>query len=375
MSPDGLVSAAVLQYAVVGSGSSANAYVFRCGDFAVVVDNGFTLKELGRRLDLLGIPMADIRFILLTHIHSDHLRGVGSLSRRIKAPVVVRRGLQLEKYSVGKLSGRIEADPDVPLRLDGLEIVPFETSHDAPGSLSYHLSHGGTRFTIITDTGIATPRMEALAGESDVLFLESNYCPDMLRDGPYPVYLKRRIASDRGHLSNPDALAFLERLRAAGRLPSRSYLCHLSSTNNAAELLERLVGDRDLAEGCIVCPKSRMQPGLPPEPRRRSGIGEAGAERRRFRRRAPSEATSPRNRKTRPGSTGIRPCCGSEPAAAGRPAVLNPRPPSAVPTGSAARSDERCRSAGSCSSEPAPRLPAARRPASAPIPNVPAPAG
>lgn len=232
------ISLAEPRYAVLGSGSSANAYIFEHGGTAVVVDNGFSCKECLRRAAEAGFDPESISLILLTHVHNDHLRGVSTLSRRLKVPVALHNQLPVKRWLPKGVHDAVPLTPGAPYTLKSFEILPFEASHDAPFSMNYHLKVGGRQFTLITDTGKILPEMERLAGDTDVLFLEANYNRTMLLNGPYPEDIKQRILSEVGHLSNADAVDFLNRLGKNGnRLPGMVYFCHLSDTNNAPEVL------------------------------------------------------------------------------------------------------------------------------------------
>ncbi len=252
----------MVRYAVLGSGSSANAYIFQTGGFSFIVDNGFSARELIRRVQAGGFDLSSIRYILLTHTHSDHLKGVEVLSRQLGIPVVRHHDLDLMPFLKGSLPGQIPVVPGETLRLGPLSLYPFETSHDALHSLSYAFELEGRRFCVITDTGVVTRQMASCAVHSDILFLESNYCPEMLERGPYPVFLQRRIASDQGHLSNHAAVAFLNQVgQAKGLRLQRVYLCHLSGTNNDPEVVQEHL-DRNLTwPGRVeICPKGLMSP-------------------------------------------------------------------------------------------------------------------
>lgn len=252
----------MVRYAVLGSGSSANAYIFESEGFSFVVDNGFSCRELLRRAEKAGFDPSFIRYVLLTHVHGDHLKGIEVLSRKLRIPVVRHESLNLSAHVNGALHGQIGVTPGETHRLGPLTVFPFETSHDALHSLSYAFELGGKRFCLITDTGKVSREMASCAVHSDVLFLEANYCPRMLEEGPYPPFLKRRIASEQGHLSNQEAVAFLNRLgESKVRRLELAYLCHLSGTNNDPEVVQAHLDENLIWPGEVrICPKGAMSP-------------------------------------------------------------------------------------------------------------------
>ncbi len=247
----------MVKYAVLGSGSSANSYIFECGNFSFIIDNGFSCKEVLHRAEKLGFDTEKIKYIALTHTHSDHMKGVEVLSRKLKIPVIRHHELNLATHCRGAIHGQIKIIPGEKCLLGPLTLHPFATSHDAPFSLSYAFELGERRFCLITDTGMITRDMMKYALHSDTLFLESNYCPDMLENGPYPYFLKQRIFSDHGHLSNRDAVDFLNHISdVKGSRLSRVFFCHLSGTNNEPGVLEEELVETLRWKGEYhICPK------------------------------------------------------------------------------------------------------------------------
>ncbi len=251
-----------MKYAVLGSGSTANAYIFEKGSFSFLIDNGFTLKEVLKRINDFHFDIKKIKFILLTHTHQDHARGVGRLSRKLKIPVVMHEGIS--RKEAGKIAPytRLDVKPGKEYSFDALTFVPFCTSHDAAHSVGFYFSIGGTRFTLLTDTGIIPGKVLPYVLQSDVLFLEANYDEEMLTTGPYPLHLKKRIASDRGHLSNTIALEFLQSIGETEG-PQTVYLCHLSDKNNSVAVLSSLIKTQ-YAQGTrkiIICHKGEALEG------------------------------------------------------------------------------------------------------------------
>lgn len=254
---------AEVKYAVLGSGSSANSYIFELDNMSFIIDNGFTCKEIFRRAGTLNFDLQKLKFILLTHTHQDHSRGVGELSRKLKVPVVMHKNLSRGTTKKLGIHSRFDIEPGKEYTLDSLKFVSFATSHDAENSLGFYFVLGGTHFTLLTDTGIIPEEVMPYVMKSQVLFLEANYDEKMLENGPYPSFLKQRIASDKGHLSNRASFDFLKMLDE-NTGPSTVYLCHLSDTNNSMDILTQLVEKLNSTwrRNIIICKKGEPVEGV-----------------------------------------------------------------------------------------------------------------
>lgn len=252
-----------MRYAILGSGSSANAYIFSTGTTTFIIDNGFSGKEAIRRMKELGFDPDTVSFIFLTHIHSDHLRGVKVLSKKLKVPVISHEKCQIEKFISGRVYKKIPVCEDTEYNFGDVKVFPFSISHDAPFPLGYHFSCGSRSFTLLTDTGRVSEAMYYYVRNAETLFLEANYNPAMLENGPYPPSLKKRIASGHGHLSNNDAINLLNRLAEDGESRVKKvYFCHLSEKNNSPEKLQEdidlfLKWDREYT----ICARGAILPG------------------------------------------------------------------------------------------------------------------
>jgi phosphoribosyl 1,2-cyclic phosphodiesterase len=221
---------------VLASGSKGNSVVIAGSSGALLIDAGLSTKELLRRMDAAGIDPGTIDAVLVTHEHGDHVRGLDVLLRRLSRPVYATEGTLADFLNHRRTSDKpIEHHTcrcGESFSLGDFRIEPFATSHDAAEPCGYIVSENSCRIGYCTDTGVMTPAMLGLLRNCDGIVLESNHCPDMLANGPYPESLKRRIRSKHGHLSNPAAAACLQ---AFGKDLPQVILAHLSEINNTPE--------------------------------------------------------------------------------------------------------------------------------------------
>ena len=254
-----------LRAAVLGSGSGGNSTIVESGEGCLLLDAGFSCRELERRLEAVGRSAADVDAVLLTHEHDDHCKGVDRFARRHQVPVYGTRGTYKGQRLRGLGPFARPMGPGVPLTAGGFRIEVFPVSHDAREPVGIVVeSGGGHRLGLATDLGCRTAEAWRRLQDLDILLLESNHDLDMLRTGPYPWRLKERVASERGHLSNEDAAAGIEAL-LTDRL-SWVVLCHLSETNNspafaAAAVQPVLDGGRSRAK-LVVAEQHRPGPWL-----------------------------------------------------------------------------------------------------------------
>ncbi|MBQ2714395.1 MAG: MBL fold metallo-hydrolase [Clostridia bacterium] len=214
----------------LGSGSKGNATLIEMDGKYILIDQGFSLKELSRRCD---ISFKDFSAILLTHEHSDHFLGVGALSKDYSIPVYMPKALDAV-CSDRLLDCDVRYHNDVEFEVEGIKVSPFRLPHDARYTVGYKLQKGEQSFACVTDLGEARENLfDNLVGVDTVL-LESNYDEEMLKSGPYPEALKRRVSGRLGHLSNQESAKVSARLISKGT--KNVILAHLSENNNVPEL-------------------------------------------------------------------------------------------------------------------------------------------
>ena len=235
------------------SGSSGNALYLAAGDTRLLIDAGMPAKSVLAALDALEVAPESLSGILITHEHSDHIRGAGALSRRLNLPVYASAGTwDAMADKLGEVTDRnqrmFRAGEDFFVRDIGVE--SFAIPHDAADPVGYSLLYRGRKVSVATDLGHVQSRwMRAVAG-ADLLLLESNHDLRMLEAGSYPRYIKARIRGKNGHLSNADCGKALCELATTG--VRACILGHLSPENNLPELAYQTVRDA-LAEQGIHC--------------------------------------------------------------------------------------------------------------------------
>lgn len=231
-----------MEVLILASGSSGNSALVRSGDTAVLIDAGISALQIKKRLAVFGCEPGDVDAVLLTHEHSDHIRGLEVFLRRHHtAPVWATRGTWSGVPVRTRTGGELTSGREIPIR--GLRVRPVATSHDASEPVAFVISDGDRRVALCTDTGTFTHLLEQRLVGCDLVLIETNHDADMLRHGPYPWSLKQRIASRVGHLANHQTEEAVDRLRCS-ELKGVVGL-HLSAENNSPELarqcLERVV--------------------------------------------------------------------------------------------------------------------------------------
>lgn len=235
-----------MRLASIGSGSAGNGTIVQAGGCTLLIDCGFSTREVARRLGQLGLAPEDLTGVLVTHEHADHVSGVGTLCRKYDLPVWLTAGTAWAAERVlGGVPRRHLIDNHQPFEIGELRIEPLVVPHDAREPCQYLFDDGRHRLAVVTDVGSSTPFLERSLSRLDGLLLEFNHDPAMLARCNYPERTRRRIAGDRGHLSNAQAAAILQALDLS-RL-QHFVAAHLSLQNNAESLV------RDMASRALGC--------------------------------------------------------------------------------------------------------------------------
>jgi phosphoribosyl 1,2-cyclic phosphodiesterase len=227
-----------MRFSVLGSGSKGNCLFIESGSTAILIDGGFSGKQIAARLARLDRDISDLNAIFVTHEHHDHILGVGVLSRRCRIPVYANeKTFRGGATRLDKLFKRGEFETGGTIVFKDFSIRSFAISHDAADPVGFVVGNGHCSLGICTDTGIGSRLISRRLESCDGLILEFNHDPDMLKNGPYPPALKQRVGSNQGHLSNGDGASLLQAL-LHDKL-QRVVLAHLSETNNLPEIAYR----------------------------------------------------------------------------------------------------------------------------------------
>lgn len=222
----------------LGSGSSGNAIVVDTGESVIAVDCGVGTRELVAGLRASGRQLRDLTAVLLTHEHTDHIR---ALPRVVAShvPVIATQGTA--RATRLPMASWTPIMPTRPVMVGRTEVTAIAVSHDAAEPCGYHLRHQGHAITVLTDLGAAHASLLPYLAEAHLIVLEANHDVEMLRLGPYPAHLKRRVLSAKGHLSNAASGDLLATALASGATGRTIWLAHLSTTNNRPELARSTV--------------------------------------------------------------------------------------------------------------------------------------
>mgnify|MGYP001029160503 CR=1 FL=1 len=242
-----------LRFCSLSSGSSGNCQYIETNNTRLLVDAGFSGKRIETLLKSIDVCPTSLDGILVTHEHMDHIKGVGVLSRRYDLPIYANKNTWLE---MGKFIGEIKEknikifETDRHLSIKDIDIHPIKVFHDAIEPVGFVFYYNKTKVSIVTDTGWVNDNIKSAIKGSSLYLMESNHDVNMLKEGSYPWYLKQRILSTRGHLSNEDAGRILgEVISGNGEVV---LLGHLSKENNTEYLAYETVKERIIGQGFDV---------------------------------------------------------------------------------------------------------------------------
>ena len=235
----------MLRFISFGSGSSGNCYYLTTATDGLMIDIGVGLRTLKKYCRDYGIQLQSVRYMLITHDHADHIKSVGQFSHEYHVPVyatkAVHKGIDHNYCITRKVADEMKhfIEEGQTFTIGEFTVRPFAVPHDASENVGYEIQVDGVTFVIITDAGSVTEEMKDTVSRADYLVIEANHDEEMVENGPYPAFLKKRILSASGHMSNKVcgqviAENMSENLRHV-------WLCHLSEENNHPELARKTV--------------------------------------------------------------------------------------------------------------------------------------
>lgn len=235
-----------MKFSVLGSGSKGNSLYIESGSTAILIDAGFSGKEIEKRMASIDRSPENLKAICVTHEHADHVGGVGVMARRYKMRVwgnegTLRGGERLTK----KIPNSQEFQTGDILSIGDLEVRSFSTLHDTSDPVGYVINDGKKQIGYCTDTGHVTHLMMKRLEKCNALIIECNHDPDMLRNGPYPLQLQQRVRSRHGHLSNEAGADLLKQIKHDDL--QVAILAHLSEQNNTPEHVFKAVRENLLS--------------------------------------------------------------------------------------------------------------------------------
>lgn len=247
----------------LASSSSGNCYYIGHAEGGILVDVGISAKRIIKSLKEIGKSLESVKAVLITHSHIDHIRSIEAFTRTFRIPVYTTagtwQGIRNNRFTMQALeSMHVSIIPDIPFIIAGFRITAFPVSHDANGSVGFHIQNSHKSVAIATDLGIIDERAEHFLRSSNILLLESNYDEEMLENGPYPERLRQRIRSSLGHLSNKQCADFL--VTSWRNDLSHVFLVHLSEHNNTPEKTMETIQAAFAEKGISISDKASIQP-------------------------------------------------------------------------------------------------------------------
>ena len=232
-----------------------SSYYIGTEKYGILIDAGIAVRTIKKGLKEAGISMEMIRAVFVTHDHADHIKAVGGLGEKLNIPIYttarIHEGINRSYCMTEKLYSSVRyLEKQQPMQLEDFHIESFEVPHDGTDNVGYCIEIGGKVFAFLTDLGEITPTAAEYIRKANYLILEANYDEEMLRMGTYPQYLKERITSRTGHMSNIATAEFLSENMTEHL--QYIWLCHLSKDNNHPELAYKTVEWKLREKGIIV---------------------------------------------------------------------------------------------------------------------------
>ncbi len=224
----------MIEICALASGSNGNCYYIGNNEDAVLIDAGLSFKQILKRMEAKALDPKKIRAVFISHEHGDHVRGVRVLGKKLDIPVYMTNGTYAASFRTWKPVSYIAIENNIPVEMGLFKVYPILKNHDAAEPTSFRVEHRGYSIGVFTDIGTPCDNVKQHLKQCHALFLETNYDPQLLKEGPYPYYLKVRIDSAVGHLSNIQAFELLKE-HAHPDLQC-VFLSHLSAENNRPEL-------------------------------------------------------------------------------------------------------------------------------------------
>lgn len=246
----------MIKFFCMGSGSSGNSYFLSTGDTSILIDAGISVRRIKKYLKDYGFSLDQIDAVLVTHDHADHIKAVGHLANdhniKIYATELVHKGINHNYCVTSKLTPehQVIINKGETIQIGDLKLTPFEVPHDSTDCVGYRVEQNGIVYCLITDIGEVTPTVQKQIADARYLVIESNHDTEMLENGPYSAYLKNRILSAKGHLSNKACAEAI--VKYATPELRHVWLCHLSEENNHPELARKTMETELSANGLRI---------------------------------------------------------------------------------------------------------------------------
>ncbi|MUV37913.1 Hydroxyacylglutathione hydrolase [Lentibacillus sp. JNUCC-1] len=233
-----------LRFSVLASGSTGNAFFIESDETKLLVDAGLSGKQMDRLFSEVSVDPSELSGILVTHEHSDHIKGLGIIARKYQLPIYANeKTWSAMENSIGKISldQKFHFGMEQVKTFGDIDVESFGVSHDAADPMFFTFNKDGKKVALVTDLGYVSDRIKKTVEGADAYIFEANHDVSMLRMGRYPWSVKRRILGDSGHVSNEDCgLALCD---IVGNETERIYLAHLSQDNNMKDLARMSVAD------------------------------------------------------------------------------------------------------------------------------------